>query len=89
MLALSLGGQSVAWDSGEVLGLGAVAVVAGAAFVARERRAADPKSLHLRRLFDERTRPERAADHHLPQLLVCRVALPCSGFTQYNLLFRQ
>jgi EmrB/QacA subfamily drug resistance transporter len=42
MLALSLGGGTVAWGSPAVVGLAALALVAGAAFVARERRAADP-----------------------------------------------
>ena len=42
LLVLSWGGETLAWGSAELIGLAALAVVAGAGFVARERRAADP-----------------------------------------------
>jgi EmrB/QacA subfamily drug resistance transporter len=42
LLVLSWGGETLAWDSAELLGLAALAVAAGTAFAARERRAADP-----------------------------------------------
>jgi EmrB/QacA subfamily drug resistance transporter len=42
LLVLSWGGATLAWDSAALLGLAALAVAAGTAFAARERRAADP-----------------------------------------------
>ena len=42
LLALSWGGETIGWTSPEMVGLVALAVVSGAGFVARERRAADP-----------------------------------------------
>jgi EmrB/QacA subfamily drug resistance transporter len=42
VLVTAWGGGRYAWDSATILGLGAGAVIALAAFVARERRAADP-----------------------------------------------
>src|SRR3954462_183884 len=42
LLVLSWGGGTLAWDSAELLGLAALAVAGAAAFVVRERRAADP-----------------------------------------------
>jgi EmrB/QacA subfamily drug resistance transporter len=42
VLVSSWGGTQYAWDSPTILGLGAVAIVGLAAFIAREHRAADP-----------------------------------------------
>jgi EmrB/QacA subfamily drug resistance transporter len=42
LLVLSWGGETLAWGSAELLGLAALAVVAGVGFAVRERRAADP-----------------------------------------------
>ena len=42
LLVLSWGGGTYAWGSPELLGLAALAVVSGAGFAVRERRAADP-----------------------------------------------
>jgi EmrB/QacA subfamily drug resistance transporter len=42
VLVSSWGGAQYAWDSPTILAIGAVAIVAAAAFVAQERRAADP-----------------------------------------------
>ena len=42
LLALSWGGETIGWTSPELPGLVALALVSGAGFVARERRAADP-----------------------------------------------
>ena len=42
LLVLSWGGETYAWGSPELLGLAALAVVSGAGFAVRERRAADP-----------------------------------------------
>src|SRR5215210_1883708 len=42
LLALSWGGGTIAWGSAEMLGLAALAATAGAGFIVRERRAADP-----------------------------------------------
>src|SRR3954451_1197017 len=42
LLVLSWGGGTLAWGSAELLGLAALAVAGAAAFVVRERRAADP-----------------------------------------------
>jgi EmrB/QacA subfamily drug resistance transporter len=42
LLVTTWGGQQYAWDSGEILGLAAAAVVLLGAFVAQERRAAEP-----------------------------------------------
>jgi len=42
LLALSWGGETIAWGSPELVALAALAVAAGAAFAVRERRAADP-----------------------------------------------
>jgi EmrB/QacA subfamily drug resistance transporter len=42
LLVTTWGGREYAWGSAEIVGLGAAAVVLGAAFVAQERRAAEP-----------------------------------------------
>ena len=50
VLALSLGGNSYAWDSPLIIGLFAVAVVMAVCFVAIERRVEEPlMPLHLLR----------------------------------------
>nr|WP_062301228.1 MDR family MFS transporter [Demequina subtropica] len=48
VLVTSFGGRTYAWDSPQIIGLGAVTVVAAVAFVLVERRAAEPvMPLHL------------------------------------------